>query len=114
MIPIPIPLPIPILITDTDTDTDTDINTNTDTDTDTDTNTNIDTDTDTDTDKKTCVKLYINMKMGARDLYIDEVHMALDISHFAVFLFYLNEHFQPKFCLVAVSDIGNFLLCPRY
>ena len=64
--------------------------------------------------KTTCVKLYINMKMGARDLYIDEVHMALDISHFAVFLFYLNEHFQPKFCLVAVSDIGNFLLCPRY
>ena len=33
----------------------------------------------------TSVKLYINMEMGAKVLYIDKAHAALDILHFAVF-----------------------------
>ena len=32
-------------------------------------------------------KLYIYMGVGARDLYIDEAHTALDIFRFAVFFF---------------------------
>ena len=35
--------------------------------------------------KTTSVKLYINMEMGAKVLYIDKAHAALDILHFAVF-----------------------------
>ena len=36
--------------------------------------------------KNTCAKLYIYIGVGARDLYIDETHTALDIFRFAVFL----------------------------
>ena len=35
--------------------------------------------------KTTSVKLYINMEMGARDLYIDKAHTALDIFRFTAF-----------------------------
>ena len=34
----------------------------------------------------TSAKLYIYIGVGARDLYIDEAHMALDIFRFAAFL----------------------------
>ena len=34
----------------------------------------------------TCAKLYIYNGVGARDLYIDEAHTALDIFRFAAFL----------------------------
>ena len=36
--------------------------------------------------KTTSAKLYIYNEVGARDLYIDEAHTALDIFCFAVFL----------------------------
>ena len=38
--------------------------------------------------KTTSVKLYIYIGVGARDLYIDKAHTALDIFRFAVFFFY--------------------------
>ena len=39
------------------------------------------------TEKTTIAKLYIYMGVEARDLCIDEAHMALDIFHFVVFFF---------------------------
>ena len=35
--------------------------------------------------KTTSAKLYIYIGLGARDMFIDEAHMALDIFRFAVF-----------------------------
>ena len=37
--------------------------------------------------KDSSAKLYIYIGVGARDLYIDEAHMALDILRFAAFFF---------------------------
>ena len=37
--------------------------------------------------KTTNAKLYIYIGVGARDLYIDEAHTALDIFRFAAFFF---------------------------
>ena len=39
----------------------------------------------TETEKTTSAKLYIFIGVGARDLYIDEAHTALDIFRFAAF-----------------------------
>ena len=41
----------------------------------------------------TSAKLYIYFGVGAKDLYIDGAHMALDIVRFAVFFLYeLNKN----------------------
>ena len=39
----------------------------------------------TQTEKTTSAKLYTHNGMGARDLYINEAHMALNIFRFAAF-----------------------------
>ena len=41
--------------------------------------------------KTTSANLYIYNGVGARDLYIDEAHTALDIFRFAAFFFYQRE-----------------------
>ena len=48
---------------------------------------------------KTSAELYIYIGVGARDLYIDEAHTALDIFRFAVF--FINN---------LLSE--NILICP--
>ena len=39
----------------------------------------------------TNAKLYIYNGVGARDLYIDEAHMALDIFRFAAFFYWKSD-----------------------
>ena len=48
--------------------------------------------------KTTSTKLYIYNGVGARDLYIDEAHTALDIFRFAAFFFtlYNNKTSEKK------------------
>ena len=52
--------------------------------------------TDIEIFKKTGSNLYIYMGVEARDLYIDEAHMALDIFHFVVFFFLSAECILPQ------------------
>ena len=48
--------------------------------------------------KTTSAKLYIYIVVGARDLHIDEAHMALDIFRFAVFFGEKKKtHFKAAF-----------------
>ena len=42
--------------------------------------------------QKTTAKPYIYNGVGARDLYIDEAHTALDIFRFAAFFFFNSNH----------------------
>ena len=52
------------------------------------------------TPKTTSAKIYIYIGVGARDLYIDEAHTALDIFRFAAFLIYKTHLFQASLILL--------------
>ena len=62
--------------------------------------------------KATSAKLYIYNGVGARDLYIDEAHKALDIFRFAAF--FLFEHSYPPMRIVGFKEkafsLGNMIM----
>ena len=55
---------------------------------------------------KYSAKLYIYIGVWARDLYIDEAHMALDIFCFVVFFSYILHLYDD--ILIALVDISSF------
>ena len=60
----------------------------------------------------TGAKLYIYNGVGAKDLYIDEAHMALDIFRFVIFAFQNCQQILNNFITLDVLE-GLYNICNK-